>query len=144
MGSYTIAGLRSIRHARSYMMYDIIVFENLRFRLSTRKRKAGVFKNFHSGERFWKRSVFSDRFHQILEDGFRFQHRRTGNFLPGGAVSHLPKNFRKCPKFLQKSRKETRAILQQHRPYWLMKVVRYSFSGSMPSLSINYVAINKH
>ena len=26
------------------MMYDIIVFENLRFRLSIRKREAGVFK----------------------------------------------------------------------------------------------------
>ena len=37
-----------------YMIYDIIVFENLRFRTSTRKRKARVFKNLHSGERFWK------------------------------------------------------------------------------------------
>ena len=36
-------------------------------------------------------------------------------------------NSRKCPKFLQKSRKETRAILQQHRSYWRMKVARYSF-----------------
>ena len=37
-----------------YMIYDIIVFENLRFRTSTRKRKAHVFKNLRSGERFWK------------------------------------------------------------------------------------------
>ena len=65
-------------------------------------------------------------------------HRRTGNFLPGGAVNQ------KLPKFLRKSRKEMRAILQQHRPSWHMKVARYSFSGSIPSLSINYVAINKH
>ena len=35
-------------------MYDIIVFENLRFRPSKRKREASVFKNLHSGERFWK------------------------------------------------------------------------------------------
>ena len=54
-------------------------------------------------------------------------HRRTGNFLPGGAVIHLPKNSCKLPKFLQNSRKETRAM-QQHRPYWHMKVARYSFS----------------
>ena len=37
-----------------------------------------------------------------------------------------------------------RAILQQHRPSWHMRVARYSFSGSIPSLTINYVAINKH
>ena len=38
-------------------------------------------------------------------------HRRTGNFLSGGAVNHLPKkNSRKLPKFLRNSRKETRAI----------------------------------
>ena len=61
------------------------------------------------------------------------QHRRTGNFLS-----------RKLPTFFRKSRKEMRTILQQHRPSWHMKVTRYSFSGSTPSLSINYVAINKH
>ena len=37
-----------------------------------------------------------------------------------------------------------RAILQQHRLSWHMKVARHSFSWSIPSLSINYVAINKH
>ena len=34
-------------------MGDIIIFENLSFRPSTRKREAGVF-NLHSGKRFWK------------------------------------------------------------------------------------------
>ena len=52
------------------MIYDTIVFENLRFRPSTRRQKAGVFKNFHPGWRaFLKRSVFGDRFHQIRVDG---------------------------------------------------------------------------
>ena len=37
-----------------YTMYDIIEFENLRFRPSTCKQEPSVFKNFHSGERFWK------------------------------------------------------------------------------------------
>ena len=37
-----------------YMIFDIIVFENLRFGPSTRKWEAGVFKNLHSEERFWK------------------------------------------------------------------------------------------
>ena len=38
------------------MMYDIIVLQKVRFRLSTRVRKqeAGFLKNLHSGERFWK------------------------------------------------------------------------------------------
>ena len=35
-------------------MYDIIGFENLPFRPSTRKRKPGIFKNLHFGERFEK------------------------------------------------------------------------------------------
>lgn len=38
--------------------------ENLRFRASTCKQKAGVFKNLH-----FKRSTFGDRFHQIIVDG---------------------------------------------------------------------------
>ena len=49
-------------------VYDIIVFENLRFRPSTRKWKAGVFKNLHSGERFLKRSIFGDCFHRMRVD----------------------------------------------------------------------------
>ena len=35
-------------------MYDIIAFENLPFRSCTRKRKPGIFKNLHFGERFEK------------------------------------------------------------------------------------------
>lgn len=37
-----------------FMVYDIIVFENLCFHLSTCKKKAGVFKDFNLGERFEK------------------------------------------------------------------------------------------
>ena len=71
-------------------------------------------------------------------------HRRTGNFLPGGAVNHLPKKFSQVSQIFTKESKRNEAILQQHRPYWRMKVARYSFSGSIPGLSMNYVAINKH
>ena len=46
-------------------MYDIIEFENLRFRPSTCKQEASVFKNFHSGERFWK-----DAFSVIVFTGY--------------------------------------------------------------------------
>ena len=46
-------------------MYGIIVFENLRFRPTTRKRETGVFKNPHSGERFWK-----DAFSVIIFTGY--------------------------------------------------------------------------
>ena len=36
------------------MVYDIIVFEYLRFLPSTRKREAGVLENLHSGGGLWK------------------------------------------------------------------------------------------
>ena len=50
---------RSMHHARSILMYDVIVFENLHFCPSTRKREASVFKN-HTVE-----SVFGDCFQWI-------------------------------------------------------------------------------
>ena len=66
-------------------------------------------------------------------------HRRTGNFLPRGAVNHLP-------KFLQNSRKETRAIRCSNiGRTGIWKWLDTVFQGQyLPSLSINYVAINKH
>lgn len=39
-------------------MCDIIVFEKLLFRPSTRKREAGVLRNVHSGDRFRKPAFF--------------------------------------------------------------------------------------
>ena len=61
------------------MMHYVIVFENLRFRPSTRKRVASVFKNLHSGERFWKDAWFGDRFHRIQVNGRR--NRREKKFV---------------------------------------------------------------
>ena len=66
--------------------------------------------------------------------------------MPRGAVNLLPKkNLTSCPKFYER-------VEKKRRPYYnnightgiIMKVARYSFSGSIPSLSINYVTINKH
>ena len=51
------------------MVYDIIVFEYLRFLPSTRKREAGVLENLHSGGGLLKRCVLGDRFHQIRVGG---------------------------------------------------------------------------
>ena len=48
-------------------MYYIMVFENLRFRPSTRTRENSVSKS----------SVFIDRFHQILVDGSRIRKEKT-------------------------------------------------------------------
>ena len=45
------------------MMYDVNIFENLHFCLSTRKREASVFKKEK------KRCVFGDCFHWIRVDG---------------------------------------------------------------------------
>ena len=47
----------------------MLILENLRFRLSSRKQEAVFLKNLHSGERFLKRCVFFDRFHRIRVDG---------------------------------------------------------------------------
>jgi len=51
------------------MTYDIIVFENLRFRPSKRKREASVFKKSPLWRAFLKRCVLGDRFYQIRVDG---------------------------------------------------------------------------
>ena len=47
---------------------------------------------------------------------------------PPGEVNHLPR------KFLQVSQifRNEGHTMRQHRPYWHMKVARYSFSGSIP------------
>ena len=61
-------------------------------------------------------------------------HRRTGNFRPGGAVNHLPKKFLQVAQiFTKHSKRNEGHTMQQHRPYWHMKVPRYSFSGSIPA-----------
>ena len=52
-----------------YMIYDIIVFENLRFGPSTRKWEAGVFKNLHSEERFWKAAFLRTVFNRYVWTG---------------------------------------------------------------------------
>ena len=62
------------------------------------------------------------------------KHRRTGNFRPGGAVNHLPKKFLQVAQiFTKHSKRNEGYTMQQHRPYWHMKVPRYSFSGSIPT-----------
>ena len=77
----------------------------------------------------------------VESDTFNFSaHRRAGNFRQGGgggggAVNHLPKKILQVAQmFTKQSKKNEGLTMQQHRPYWYMKV---------PSLSINYVAINK-
>ena len=74
-------------------------------------------------------------------------HRRTGNFLPGGAVNHLPKKFSQLAQIFTKQQKRNEGHpMQQRRPYWHMKVARCydSLSGSIPpNIENNYVAIDK-
>ena len=51
-----------------------------------------------------------------------------------GAVNHLPKKFLQVAQIFTKQQKRNEAhMMQQHRPYWHMKVPRYSFSGSIPN-----------
>ena len=60
----------------------------------------------------------------------------------GGGKPFAQKILANVPNFYKRVEKERGPY--SNRPYWRMKVARYSFSGSIPSLSINYVAINKH
>ena len=80
-----------------------------------------------------------------LKRDLHFDHRRTGNFLPGVGVNHLPKkNLTSCPLRVEKKRGPYCNIVMPYWHYWHMEVARDSFSWSIPSLRINYVAINKH
>ena len=56
-------------------------------------------------------------------------HRGTGNFRPGGGgVNNLPKKFLQVAQiFTNQTKRNERHTMQQHRPYWHMKVPRYSF-----------------
>ena len=56
-----------------YMIFDIIVFENLRFGASKRKWEAGVFKNLHSEERFCKAAFSVTVFTRYVWTGPSFQ-----------------------------------------------------------------------
>ena len=66
-------------------------------------------------------------------DRVRDEHRRTGNFRPGGAVDHLPKKLLKIGQIFTKQSKRNKGhTMQQHRPaYWHTKVPQYRFSGSI-------------
>ena len=59
-------------------------------------------------------------------------HRRTGYFMPGGERQFAQKIFASCSN-VYKTVEQKRGPMQQHRPYWHMKMARYSFSGSIPA-----------
>ena len=72
-------------------------------------------------------------------------HRRKGYFLPGGggAVNHLPKKiFASCSNFY-KTVEQKRGPMQQHRPYWHMKMARYRFSESIPAKFVRKLCRHK-
>ena len=71
-------------------------------------------------------------------------HRRTGSFLPGEAVNHLPKKSLQVAQIFtkQSNRNEGRCNNIGRTGIW--KWLDTVFQGQyLPSLSINYVAINK-
>ena len=55
----------------------------------------------------------------ISENSFASSnHRRTGNFLPGGAVNHLRKQLLQVAQiFTKQSNRNEGHTMQQHRPY---------------------------
>ena len=63
------------------MMYDIIVFRiRNRFRPSTRKRKADVFKSLHSKERFRKGAFSETVFTELVSVDGRLNRRKKYPF----------------------------------------------------------------
>ena len=68
-----------------------------------------------------------------LKRDLHFDHRRTGNFLPGVGVNHLPKkNLTSCPLRVEKKRGPYCNIVMPYWHYWHMEVARDSFSWSIP------------
>ena len=59
-----------------------------------------------------------------------FAHRRTGNFLPEGAVNHLPKKLSQVAQIFTKQsstkRNEGHTLQQHGRTSWHMKVAYVS------------------
>ena len=64
-------------------------------------------------------------------------HRRRGYFLPGGGGGRGGKPFAQkiLASYLNfyKTVEQKRGPMQQHRPYWHMKMAPYSFSGLIPA-----------
>ena len=53
-------------------------------------------------------------------------------FARGGGKPFAQNIFASCPNFY-KTVEQKRGPMQQHRPYWHMKMAPYSFSGSIPA-----------
>ena len=62
-------------------------------------------------------------------------HRRTGYFLPGREGGGKPFAQKIVVSYLNfyKTVEQRRGPMQQHRPYWQMKMAPCSFSRSMPA-----------
>ena len=54
-------------------------------------------------------------------------------FCQGGTLNHLPKKIVQFASNFYKTVEQKWGPMQQHRPYWLMKMARYSFSESIPA-----------
>ena len=100
-------------------------------------RNVGCFLRlvFHAADFSSSREIKTPAWETASRDGLCPRHRRTGYFLPGGggAVNRLPKKFFHVASNFYKTVEQKRGPMQKHRPYWLMKMARYSFSGSIPA-----------
>ena len=54
-------------------------------------------------------------------------------FRQGGGKPFAQKFLQVAQIFTKQSKRDEGHTKQQHRPYWHMKVARYSFSGSIPA-----------
>ena len=76
------------------MMYDIIVFRiRNRFRPSTRKRKADVFKNLHSKERYWKGAFSVIIFNALVSVESRLNRRKKISVFKQNRIRVKNNNF---------------------------------------------------
>ena len=67
-----------------------------------------------------------------------------GKFFARGGGKSFAQKISQVAQLFTKEQKTNEGHIATTWPSWHMKVARYSFSGSISSLSINYVAINKH
>ena len=96
------------------------------------------------GERHPPRAEVDNSFRELQQ--FFTSYQRTGNFLPEGVVNHLPKKLSQI--FTKKSstkRNEGHTLLNNIGHTGIWRWLDTVFQGQyLPSLSVNYVAINKH
>ena len=121
----------SCHYVPDYICINLTPTSALKFSLE-KGRLRGVTLKFHQFLYYYTWLNICQRKVTISSLLICLNYRRTGNFLPEGAVNRLPNKLSQVAQIITKrssTKRNEGHTLQQHRAYWHMKVARYSFSG---------------